>query len=157
MLKVLVVYHSRSGHTETLAKWIAEAIAQEGIGVACKKVEDTSPAEMVDADGVVLGSPTYYGLMSAEMKRFLDDSIKYHDKLDGKVGGAFASAGAMGQETTVISLLEALLIHGMIIQGDTRGTHYGVVSIGKPGDQELKRSQRFGQRYAKLLNQVRGK
>lgn len=157
MLKVLVVYHSRSGHTEILAKWITEAISQEGIDVICRRVEDTTPDEMLNVDGVVLGSPTYYGLMSAEMKKFLDDSIKHHDKLDGKVGGAFASAGAMGQETTVISLLEALLIHGMIIQGDTRGTHYGVTSIGKPGDQELKRSQRFGQRYARLLKRIREK
>jgi len=156
MLKVLVIYHSRSGHTEALAKWIAEAIAQEGLDVVCKKVEDASPDEMLDADGVVLGSATYYGLMAAEMKKFLDDSIKHHDKLDGKVGGAFASAGATGQETTVISLLEALLIHGMIIQGDTRGTHYGVTSIGKPGDQELKRSQRFGKRFSRLVKQVRG-
>ena len=156
MLKVLVIYHSRSGHTEALAKWIAEAIAQEGLDVVCKKVEDASPDEMLDADGVVLGSATYYGIMAAEVKQFLDDSIKHHDKLDGKVGGAFASAGAMGQETTVISLLEALLIHGMIIQGDTRGHHYGVTSIGKPGDKERERCQRFGKRFSRLVKQVRG-
>jgi len=157
MPKVLVIYHSRSGHTETLAKSIAAAIAQEGLDAVCKKVENTSPDEMLDADGVVLGSPTYYGTMAAEMKQFLDDSIKHHDKLDGKAGGAFATAAATGQETTIISLLEALLIHGMIIQGDTRGHHYGVTSVGKPGEKELERCQQFGKRFARLVRQLSGK
>ncbi len=157
MLKVLVIYYSKSGHTESMAEWIADAITEEGLEVVCKKVEDANPAELLDTDAVVLGSPTYYGTMAAEMKKFLDDSIKHHGKLEGKVGAAFATANAMGQETTVISLLEALLIHGMIIQGDPRGHHYGVTSLGKPGEQEKQRCQRFGQRFAQLVKQIRGK
>ena len=157
MLKVLVIYYSRSGHTESMAKWIADAITEEGLEAVCKKVEDANPAELLDTDAVVLGSPTYYGTMAAEMKKFLDDSIKHHGKLEGKVGAVFATAGSMGQETTVISLLEALLIHGMIIQGDARGHHYGVTSLGKPREQERQRCQRFGQRFARLVKQIRGR
>lgn len=157
MLKVLVIYHSQSGHTETLAKSIAEAIAREGLDVVCKKVEEANPDEMLGVDGIVLGSPTYYGTMAAEMKKFLDDSIKHHGKLEGKAGAAFSSAGSMGQETTVISILEALLIHGMIVQGDTRGHHYGVTSLGKPSEQDMQRCKRFGQRFAKLVKQISGK
>ncbi|MBM3237104.1 flavodoxin family protein [Candidatus Poribacteria bacterium] len=156
MPKVLVVYYSRTGNTEVMAKSIAEAIAEEGLDVECKKVVDANPDELLNVDGLVVGSPTYYGTMAAEIKKFLDDSVKHHGKLDGKVGAAFASAAVTGQETTVISILEALLIHGMIIQGDPRGHHYGATSLGKPLEQDVQRCKRFGQRFARLVKRVAG-
>jgi len=154
MPKVLVIYYSRSGNTELMAKRINDAIRDEELDVTCKKVEETDPDELLEIDGLVIGSPTYYGTMAAEIKKFLDDSIKHHGKLDGKVGAAFSSAASMGQETTVLSILEALLIHGMIIQGDTKGHHYGVTSLGKPKENDLQRCKRFGQRFAKLVKQI---
>jgi len=156
MPKVLVVYYSRTGNTEAMAKSIADTIATENLDVECKKVENTTPDELLDIDGLIIGSPTYYGTMAAEIKKFLDDSVKHHGKLDGKVGAAFASAAVTGHETTVISLLEALLIHGMIVQGDPRGHHYGATSLGKPIEQDLERCKRFGQRFAKLVRLVAG-
>ena len=154
MPKVLVIYYSRSGNTELMAKRINDAIRDEKLDVTCKKVEETDPDELLEIDGLVIGSPTYYGTMAAEIKKFLDDSIKHHGKLDGKVGAAFSSAASMGQETTVLSILEALLIHGMIIQGDAKGHHYGVTSLGKPKENDLQRCKRFGQRFAKLVKQI---
>jgi NAD(P)H dehydrogenase (quinone) len=139
-----------------MAKIIAEAIAEENLNAECKKVEDVNPDELLDIDGLVVGSPTYYGTMAAEIKKFLDDSVKHHGKLDGKVGAAFASAASTGQETTVISILEALLIHGMIVQGDPRGHHYGVTSLGKPGEQDVERCKRFGKRFAGLVKRIAG-
>ena len=156
MPKVLLIYHSQSGHTEILAKWISKAIAEEGLEVVCKKVKDVNLEELLNIDGLIIGSPTYYGTMAAEIKHFFDASIKYHGKLDGKVGAAFATAASTGQETTVISILEALLIHGMVIQGDIQGHHYGVTSLGKPDEQDLHRCQRFGHRVAQLIKKVRG-
>ena len=155
MPKVLVVYYSRTGNTEAMAKIIAKAIEAEGMDVECKRVEDTDPDDLLAADGIVIGSPTYYGTMAAEIKKLLDDSVKYHEKLEGKVGAAFASAAVSGQETTVISILEALLIHGMIIQGDPSGCHYGAVSLGKPGESEIEWCKRFGQRTARLVKKLR--
>ena len=157
MAKVLVIYYSRSGNTESMAKAISKALTEENLDVVCKKVEDVGLDELLEVDGLIVGSPTYYGTMAAEMKKFLDDSIKHHGKLDGKVGAAFASAGATGQETTIFSILEALLIHGMIVQGDPKGHHYGVTSIGKPNGQVLERCQRFGQRFATLVKQIASK
>ena len=154
MLKVLLIYHSQSGNTETLARWIAEAIAGEGLEVVCKQVKDVNLEELLKVDGIIIGSPTYYGTMSAEIKQFLDASIKYHGKLDGKVGAAFATAASTGQETTLLSILEGLLIHGMIVQGDAQGHHYGVTALGKPGEKDLQRCQRFGSRFAKLIKRV---
>jgi NAD(P)H dehydrogenase (quinone) len=155
MSKVLVVYYSRTGNTEAMAKIIATAIEGEGMDVECKRVEDTNPDDLLTADGIVVGSPTYYGTMAAEVKKLLDDSVKHHEKLEGKIGAAFASAAVSGQETTVISILEALLIHGMIIQGDPSGCHYGATSLGKPGENESEWCKRFGRRTARLIKKLR--
>ena len=156
MSKVLVVYYSRSGNTEAMAKTIAEAIGKEGVEVDCRKVEDTNPDELLKCDGVVVGSPTYYGTMAYEVKKFLDESIKHHGKLDGKAGAAFSSAASTGQETTVMSILEALLIHGMIIQGDPKGCHYGATSIERPDEKGADACRRFGKRFAELVKRISG-
>ena len=154
MPKVLIVYYSRTGNTERMANIIANGIKEKNVDVECKKVEDTDPKEMLEVDGIVIGSPTYYGIMAAEIKKFIDDSVKYHGKLEGKVGGAFSSAAITGHETTVMSILEALLIHGMIIQGDSKGQHYGATTVGKPDKNEAKWCQRFGQRIAELVKLI---
>jgi len=154
MSKVLIVYYSRTGNTERMANIIAEAIKENNVDVECKKVENTDPKELLDVDGVVIGSPTYYGSMAADIKKFIDDSVTYHGKLEGKVGAAFSSAAITGQETTVMSILEALLIHGMIIQGDSGGQHYGATTVGKPDNNEAKWCQRFGRRIAELVNLI---
>lgn len=130
--KNIIDISSRSGHTETIAKWISEAITEEGLEVVCKKVKDVNLEELLNVAGMIIGSPTYYGTMSAEIKQFLDASIKYHGKLDGKVGAAFSTAASAGQETTVLSILEGLLVHGMVAQGGTQGYHYGVTALGRP-------------------------
>ena len=118
MAKILIVYYTRSGHTEQMAQSVAEgARSVKGAEVTVKKVADASPEDMLAADAIVMGSPVYYGTMAAELKRLLDDSVTYHRQLRGKVGGAFASSGAPhgGNETTVLDILRALLVHGMIV------------------------------------------
>ena len=153
MPKALIVYYSRTGHTKKMAEMIAEGLRDEGIEVACKSVEEASVDEIKDYDGLIVGSPTYYGTMAAEVKKFLDDSVKFHGRLDGMVGGAFATAAVTGHETTVISILEALLIHGMIIQGDPSGHHYGPTAVGKVEGSE-KECRRFARRFAELLRRL---
>jgi len=155
MARVLVVYHSVSGHTAALAERIADELRRQGIDVACKEVADTDPADMLDVDGVIVGSPTYYGTMAAEVKSFLDRSVAYHTRLDGKVGAAFSTAGSTGQETTVLSILQALLIHGMIVQGDCSGLHYGVTSVGGPHDEDARNCERLARRFAEMIAKVR--
>ena len=105
---------------------------------------------MLAADGIIVGSPVYYGSMAAELKDLFDRSIKVHNKLDGKIGGAFATAAVSGYETTIRNIHEAMLVHGMIIQGDPSGCHYGPVSVGEPEGPERELCRRFGQRFAKL-------
>ncbi len=155
MARVLVVYYSRSGRTELMANRIAETLRAEGLDVVCKKVQDADVDELLAFDGVVVGSPTYYGTMAAEIKSFLDRSVKHHGKLEGKVGAAFASAGSTGHETTVLSIVEALLIHGMVVQGDSQGMHYGLTFVGNTQSLDDKAARRFAQRFAALVKRVR--
>lgn len=158
MAKVLVVYYSRTGNTEKMARQIADSVAAEGLEVECKSVLDTSVDDLLAAEGIIMGSPTYYGTMSAELKRLIDDSVEYHGRLEGKVGAAFTSSGVLGggNETTVMHILGALLVHGMIVQGDPQGCHYGAVCIGTPEEEDLQRCQRLGQRFAQLVKKVCG-
>ncbi|MBW1708701.1 MAG: NAD(P)H-dependent oxidoreductase [Deltaproteobacteria bacterium] len=157
MAKVLLTYYSRTGNTEKMAEIIAETIKTNNHEVILKKITETDPAEMLDADGIIIGSPTYYGQMAAEVKFFIDKSVKHHSKLDGKVGGAFTSSGGRGggNETTITGILMSLLVHGMIIQGYPGGDHYGPVAVKNPDERSVKECQRFGERFSALLDRLK--
>ncbi|MCX5711963.1 MAG: NAD(P)H-dependent oxidoreductase [Candidatus Omnitrophica bacterium] len=158
MAKAIVIYYSRGGNTKKMAEVFARAMKKEGMDVAVKDVKDVKPAELQDYEAIVIGSPTYYGAMAAEIKKLLDDSVKFHGKLDGKVGAAFSTSAniAGGNETTIVGLLNAMLIHGMIIQGDWQGDHSGPVSIGAPDDRAIKNCERFASRIGKLVVKIFG-
>lgn len=158
MAKVLIVYYSRSGNTKKMAEIIKSGVEKEGLEVILKQAQDTKVDDLFEVDAIVMGSPVYYGGMAAELKKLFDDSVVRHGALDGKVGGAFSSSANIGggNETTILDILNAMLIHGMIIQGDPMGDHYGSVSIGKPDDRVEKQCLRFGQRIAKLTKRIRG-
>jgi NAD(P)H dehydrogenase (quinone) len=156
MVKVLIIYYTRSGNTEKLAKLIEEGIKSEGVESVLKKVQEVDPKDLLEYDGIIIGSPVYYGTMAAEIKKLFDDSVKFHGKLDGKVGAAFSSSAniAGGNETTILDILAAMLIHGMIVQGDPKGDHYGSVSISTPDERVKLNAVRQGQRIAKLVKQI---
>lgn len=156
MPTVLILCYSRNGNTEEMAKAVEEGAKSEGVKVIRKRVNRASPEELLKADGIILGSPNYYGTMAAEMKVFLDKSVQYHGKLEGKVGAAFSSGGGLGGgvETTVLSMARSLLIHGMIIQGDPWGSNYGPVSIGKPSPAAKKECKKLGQKVARLVKRL---
>lgn len=155
-MKILVVYDSRSGNTESMAHEVGKGVESEGIDVEVKRVEEASVDELIEVDGLILGSPVYYGLPSAKIKEFLDASVKYHGKLDGMVGGAFASSGGThtGAETTIIAIIEALLVHGMITQGTSGTNHYGAASVGAPNEDDSTNCRKMGVRLAKLVKKL---
>jgi len=156
MAKAIVIYYSVSGNTKKMAQIVAEGITGEGVETTVKDVMEVAVDELLKYDAIVIGSPTYYGSMAAQIKKLLDDSVKFHGKLDGKVGAAFSSSGniAGGNETTILGILNALLIHGMIIQGDWQGDHYGPVAIGAPDARTNKECLRMGSRLAKLVKRT---
>ena len=166
-LRVLIIFFSESGNTKKMAEFISEGARREGdargessgdrsVAVELKRVDDVALEDLLDADAIIVGSPTYYGTMEWKIKKLLDESVKYHQKLEGKVGAAFASSGQIGggNETTIMDILKAFLIHGMIIQGDSQGDHYGPVAIGAPDSRASSQCRRLGQRVALLVRNL---
>lgn len=152
-IKLLIVYDSLTGNTQEMASCIAGGAQEiEGVSVVIKKAGETTLEDLCGAQAIIMGSPTYYGLMSSGLKDLLDKSTQIHGKLSGKVGAAFTSAGgnATGAETCLLSILEAMLIHGMVIQGRADNKHYGPACVEAP-DEEAKRYCRdLGRRTAEL-------
>ena len=158
MVKILVVYDSASGNTKRMALAVSEGAKQiNGVEVIAKKVEQTKLEDLRKADGIIMGSPTYYGQMSAKLKALIDESVKIHGELEGKVGAAFTSSGgtATGAETTLLSILQAMLVHGMIVQGCSDDKHYGATAVGSPNEKELELCKEFGKRAANLAVKLR--
>ena len=156
MASILVLYYSRGGNTERMAQLVAEGVTSQGGEAEVKGIAEAKPSEMLTADGVIIGSPTYYGQAAAPVQKFFDDSVKHHGRLAGKVGAAFSSSANIGggNETAILSILLPMLIHGMIIQGNPLGDHYGPVSIGEPDARVEKQCRELGQRTARLVTQL---
>lgn len=152
MAKGIVIYYSRSGNTKRMAEMIAQAMIDAGLPSDCKSVDKVGVDDLLKYDAIVVGSPTYYGGMAAQVKQLIDDSVVKHGQLDGKVGAAFSSSAniAGGNETTILNILHAMIISGMVIQGDPQGDHYGPVSIGRPDQRVEKLCARWGKRIAEL-------
>lgn len=141
MSDILVLYYSRTGATEALAREVARGVdAVEGAAARLRTVppvsaetEATAPPvpsegppyataeDLAACDGLVLGSPTRFGNMSAAMKYFLDGTSAQwlSGKLIGKPAGLFTSTGSLhgGQEATLLTMAVPLLHHGMLIVG----------------------------------------
>lgn len=157
MAKILVCYYSRTKHTQRMAKAVAKGASQvRKAKVEVKLVDKVQPKDLRSYDAIIMGSPTYYGTMAAEVKQLIDESVKFHGDLAGKPGGAFTSAANLGggNETTIIDILKAMLIHGMLIQGDPKGDHYGPVAIGRPDERAKGECTRFGENMAKLVKRL---
>ena len=115
-------------------------------------------ADLSAADGLLLGSPTRFGNMSAELKYFLDGTTSawFKGTLAGKAAGVFTSSGSMhgGQESTLLSMMLPLLHHGMVLVGipyseaelattERGGTPYGASHVaGTTGDVPLSDSEK---------------
>jgi NAD(P)H dehydrogenase (quinone) len=148
----IVIYYTRSGNTKAMAQLIADAMNKAGLATQCKTVAETKVSDVLEADAIVVGSPTYYGRAASPIAAFFDETVNKHGKLDGKIGAAFASSANIGggNETTILELINTMLIHGMIIQGDPQGDHYGPVSINKPDERVISQCTRRGKRIAEL-------
>jgi len=140
-LEILVLYYSREGHTERMARQVVRgvdsvpgvtarlrtvpAVRDERRSVAAREPSEGPPwvenADLADCAGLVLGSPTRFGNMAAALKYFFDGtgSEWFSGTLAGKPAGLFTSSSSAhgGQETTPLSMMLPLLHHGMLIVG----------------------------------------
>lgn len=197
--KLLVLYHSAYGHIETLAYAVAHgARAVDELHVTIKRVpelmpeevmreagmkvdqpaETATPDELAEYDGIVFGTPTRFGNMSAQMRHFLDQTgpLWVEGGLIGKVGSVFTSTSTGGgNETTITSFHSTLLHHGMVIVGlpfsapdladisEARGgSPYGAGTLADidgsrmPSQKELNLASFQGHHVAKITKKLAG-
>ena len=135
MPKIIIIYYSRTGNTEKMAKLVEEGVRAQNVDVVVKDAVNTKPDELLEYDGIIIGSPTYYGSMASEIKKLLDETVSFHGDLEGKVGGAFSSAANIGggNETTILDIINAMLIHGMVVQGSRKYHGSRAVLLKKAG------------------------
>ena len=141
MTKILVLYYSAWGHMEQMAYAAAEGAKAAGADVTVKRVPElvpdevakaahykldqkaaiAKPEELADYDAIIFGSGTRYGMMTAQMKNFLDQTGGLWAKgaLVGKAGSVMSSSATQhgGQESTILNFHTVLLHHGMVIVG----------------------------------------
>ena len=159
-MKVLVLYYSKGGNTRKLAEAIAKGVEQvEGVDAALQHTRDVTQDDFVTADGLIFGSPVYFGTMAAQLKQVLDKFVGVRRKMENKVGAAFATSGdpSGGKETTMMSIIQALLIYGMVIVGDPISAtgHYGTSCVGAPDTHTEENGHKLGRRVAELVKQLR--
>jgi len=199
MSKVLVLYYSSYGHVEQMAQAVAEGARSAGAQVDIKRVpelvedavakssgyktDQAAPIaavnDLAEYDAIVVGTPTRYGNMCAQMKNFLDQTgaLWFQGKLVGKVGSVFTSTATQhgGQESTILSTQTVLLHLGMVIvglpyawQGQMRldeitgGSPYGATTIAggdgkrQPSANELDGARFQGKHVAQIAAKLAG-
>jgi NAD(P)H dehydrogenase (quinone) len=159
-MQILVLYYSKGGNTRKLAEKIAEGVNEvQGVSALLKRTDEVSQNDFLASDGVIAGSPVYFGVMASELKRVFDDFVGVRKRMEGKVGAAFATSGdpSGGKETTMMSIIQALLIYGMIIVGDPMSAtgHYGVSCTGAPDKTVGENAVKLGRRVAEVAKKLR--
>ncbi len=188
MPRILVVYDSRHGNTAAMARQIARGIEEVDAAEAQLRIVEPVDGAVLDGgpptvevselrtcDGLILGSPTRFGNMTASLKHFLDQTSAswLSGDLVGKPAGVFTSTGSMhgGQEATLLSMMIPLLHHGMVIAGlpythgeltttTSGGTPYGPSHVAGPdSDFPLTREEKalcrgLGRRVATLAEKL---
>jgi NAD(P)H dehydrogenase (quinone) len=157
MTQILVTYFSATGNTKALAEAVIEGVKTvPGVECVVKTVSKTTNDDWLAADGIIVGSPTYFGQMASKVKLMFDKTEKIYHQLEGKVGAAFTTSGGAGcgHELTNMSILTAMLVAGMVIQGTTRGPHFGPFAVGEPTKGDLKKAKEYGTQVANLARKL---
>lgn len=175
-MKILVSFDSYWGHTEKLAKAVADGASKfKNTEVRLLKASETQEADLEWASAIIIGCPTHMGTGSWQMKKMLDTAFSsawMKSSLSGKVGGVFAtggSGGAGGAELALVGLLSTLAQNGMILVTLPRnapgykpdGMHWGPVwatgGMKDPGPEHIESANYFGERVAKVAAALTGK
>ena len=160
-MQVLIMYYSRSGNTKKLAKAIAKGVQEvEDIKCVLKPAAEVNESDFINSEGIIAGSPVYFGTMAAELKDVFDRLIGTRRHMEDKIGAAFATSAhhTGGKETTIMSIIQAMLIYGMIIVGDPLDAsgHYGVACTGVPDERAVQDGIKLGKRVASLVKKING-
>ncbi len=138
MVEVLILYYSRGGRTEGLAKAVAEGVERKQGSATVKRVDYATVNDFISCDAVAFGSPNYFSYMAGVMKDFFDKALSIREKVSGKPAAAFSSGG--GASDAALTSLE-----GMIVSFRLEKVADGVVSQGEPGEMDLEACRKLGE------------
>jgi NAD(P)H dehydrogenase (quinone) len=158
-MQILILYYSKGGNTRKVAERIAEGVESvSGAKALLKSTQEVNKDDFVDSAGVIAGSPVYFGAMAWDLKRVFDEYVVVRRKMENKVGAAFATSGdpSGGKETTMMSIVQCLLIYGMIVVGDPMEAtgHYGVACVGAPDERTSENARKLGRRVTELCKKL---
>lgn len=157
-MNILILYFSKGGNTRKLAEVVARGVESSGLTAVLKSTGEVTKDDFLNADGIIAGSPVYFGVMAWELKKVFDDFVGTRKKMEDKVGAAFATGGhpTGGKETTIFSIIQCMLIYGMIIVGDPMSAsgHYGVACVGQPDESAEDDGFKLGARVADLCKRL---
>lgn len=158
-MQVLILYYSKGGNTRKLAEKIAEGVnSVAGVQALLKSTQEVTKDDFLNSAGIVAGSPVYFGSLAWDLKRIFDEYVGIRKKMENKVGAAFATSGdpSGGKETTMMSILQCMLIYGMILVGDPMEAtgHYGVACVGAPDEKASENGRKLGKRVAELCKKL---
>ena len=159
-MQVLVIYFSKTGNTKKLAEEISKGVKTvKGVKCVLKSTSQVTKKDFLESDAIIAGSPVYFGTMAAELKKVFDKFVVLRRKMENKIGAAFTTSGdeSGGKETTIISILQAMLIYGMIIVGDPLNAtgHYGTSCIGSPDKETKANAKKLGRRVSLLVKKIK--
>lgn len=156
-MKILIIYHSQGGTTKKMAEEIERGAKEITTEVKLKDAKSASNNDLLWADGIIIGSPVYFGTPAAEIKKIFDNSLAIRRKLENKIGASFASSHhpSGGKETTILSILQSMLVHGMIVCGDplSSGGHYGA-ACNEFDERAQKECHELGKRVSELAKKL---
>ena len=193
MTEILILYYSRHGSIADMARAISHGVESvndctarlrtvPGISANCEASEQVVPEEgppyvsqqdLEDCDGLILGSPAYFGNMASPLKYFIDSTTPQwlSGALVDKPAAVFTSSSSFhgGQETTLLSMMVPLLHHGAVMVGipyteealnttTTGGTPYGATHIaGQDSRAPLSKEEKLlckslGKRVARIAS-----
>jgi len=138
MVEVLVLYYSRGGRTEALAKAVADGVKSKGGLARVRRVDFATVDDFISCDAVAFGSPNYFGYMAGLMKDFFDKALSIREKVTGKPAAAFTSGGGSGNAALVS-------LEGMFASFKLEKVADGVVSKGEPSRQDLEACKKLGE------------
>lgn len=159
-MQVLVLYYSRTGNTKKLAEEITTGVKKvEGVKCIMKSSSEVTKEDFLNSDGIIAGSPVYFGTMAYPLKEIFDKYVGIRGEMENKIGAAFATSGDQsgGKETTILSIIQAMLIYGMIVVGDPLDAtgHYGTSCIGAPDRETAINASKLGKRVASLVKKFK--
>ena len=142
MAKAIIIYETRSGNTEMMAKAIETGLKESGVEVGLKKGARANADDLKDMDAIVLGSPTYVRNLIAAMKTFLFEMDKAD--LKGKVGAAFGSYGWSGESIEILTETMKNLAEMDVIEPGLRIKR-------RPTEKNLEECREFGNKIAESI------